>query len=156
MTGECASVLKQRSMTRVRVDNELGIGQMRAERKRIDGRNHDVVVPVDKYPLLDLLQVSVGLTSGFLPGGHRCEPRGPVAASSGRRTTSTSLDLIPESPWSSNSMKSSTQGLSCPPSLVVLMIVPPKCWQQSCTDDGRRYSLGSLRKFVAEHGQAAL
>jgi len=31
MTGECASVLKQRAMTRVRVDNELRIGQMRAE-----------------------------------------------------------------------------------------------------------------------------
>ena len=31
----------------------------------------------------------------------------------------------------------------------------PKCWWQSCTDDGRRNSRGSLRKFVAEHGQAA-
>ena len=28
----------------------------------------------------------------------------------------------------------------------------PKCWWQSCTDDGRRNSPGSLRKFVAEHG----
>jgi hypothetical protein len=32
----------------------------------------------------------------------------------------------------------------------------PKYWWQSCTDDGWRNSRGSLRKFVAEHGQAAL
>jgi hypothetical protein len=35
-----------------------------------------------------------------------------------RRTTATSFDLPPESPWRSNSIKSSTQGLSCPPLLI--------------------------------------
>ena len=30
MTGECASILKQRSMTGVRIDDELSIGQMTA------------------------------------------------------------------------------------------------------------------------------
>ena len=54
--GECARVLKQRSMTRVRVDDELGIGQMRAESKRVDGRDHRIVVPIrDKYRLRNLL-----------------------------------------------------------------------------------------------------
>src|ERR1700730_1265319 len=74
MTGICASVLKQRSMTRVRVDDELRIGQIRAESKRIDGGNHDVVIPVgNQYRLRDLLQISEGLSSGFLPSGHRCD-----------------------------------------------------------------------------------
>jgi hypothetical protein len=74
MTGICASVLKQRSMTRVRVDDELRIGQMRAESERIDGGNHDVVISVgDEYRLRDLLQISVGLASGLLPSSHRCE-----------------------------------------------------------------------------------
>jgi hypothetical protein len=60
MTRICASVLKQRSMTRVRVDDELRIGQMRAESERIDGGNHDVVISVgDEYRLRDLLQISV-------------------------------------------------------------------------------------------------
>ena len=50
MTDVCPSVLKQRSVTRVRVNDELRIGQMRAKGERIDARNHDVVVPVcDKY-----------------------------------------------------------------------------------------------------------
>jgi len=43
MAGVCTSVPKQCSVTRVRVNNELRIGQMRAERERIDRRNHDVV-----------------------------------------------------------------------------------------------------------------
>ena len=52
MAGVCTSVLKQRSVTRVRVNNELRIRQMRAERERIDRRNHDVVFPVrDKHRL---------------------------------------------------------------------------------------------------------
>src|SRR5438874_655625 len=33
MTGECASVLKQRSITRVGVNDELGIGQMTSKEK---------------------------------------------------------------------------------------------------------------------------
>src|SRR6266851_1533630 len=71
MTGICARVLKQRSVTRVRVDDELRIGQMRTESERIDGGNHDVVIPIgDKRRLRDLLQISVGLASGFLPGSH--------------------------------------------------------------------------------------
>jgi hypothetical protein len=42
---------------------------MRAERERIDRRNHDVVFPVrDKHRLRDLLQISIGLASGLLPG----------------------------------------------------------------------------------------
>ena len=55
--GVCTSVLKQRFVTRVRVNNEVRIGQMRAERERIDRRNHDVVFPVrDKHRLRDLLK----------------------------------------------------------------------------------------------------
>jgi hypothetical protein len=76
MAGVCTSVLKQRSVTRVRVNNELRIGQMRAERERIDRRNHDVVFPVrNKHRLRDLLQISIGLASGLLPGSHRRELR---------------------------------------------------------------------------------
>ena len=64
MIGECAGVLKQRPMTGVWVDDELRIGQMRAERERVHRRDHDVVVPVgDQYWLCDLLQLSVGLAS---------------------------------------------------------------------------------------------
>ena len=74
MTGECASVLKQRSVTRVRVDDELGIGQMLAECERVEGGDHRVVVSVgDKYRLRDLLQISAGLVSGLGPHGHRCK-----------------------------------------------------------------------------------
>src|SRR5947199_10113519 len=74
MTGECARVLKQRSMTRVRVDDELGIGQMRAASKRVDGRDHRIVVPNrDKYRLRNLLYFSVGLASGPSPGPHRAQ-----------------------------------------------------------------------------------
>jgi hypothetical protein len=46
VTGECASVLKQRPVTRVRVDDELGVGEMLAEGERVDGGNHDVVTPI--------------------------------------------------------------------------------------------------------------
>lgn len=54
--------------------DELCIGQMRTESERIDGGNHDVIIPVgDKYRLRDLFQISVRLASGLLPGGHRCE-----------------------------------------------------------------------------------
>ena len=64
MIGECAGVLKQRPMTGVWVDDELRIGQMRAERERVHRRDHDVVVPVgDQHRLSNLLQLSVGLTS---------------------------------------------------------------------------------------------
>src|SRR5260370_27831289 len=45
MTGECASVLKQCSVTRVRVDDELCVGQMHADSERVAGRDHRVVVP---------------------------------------------------------------------------------------------------------------
>ena len=56
MTGECARVLKQCTMTGVRIDDELGIGQMLAESERVDSRNHRVVVPIrDKDRLCDLL-----------------------------------------------------------------------------------------------------
>jgi hypothetical protein len=66
MTGVCASVLKQRFMTRVRVDDELRIWQMRAESERNDGGNHDVIIPVaDKYRLRDFLQVNQWLASGL-------------------------------------------------------------------------------------------
>jgi hypothetical protein len=66
MTGVCASVLKQRSMTRVRVDDELRIWQMRAESERIDGGNHDVIIPVgNKCRPRELLQISVRLASGL-------------------------------------------------------------------------------------------
>ena len=64
MIGECAGVLKQRPMTGVWVDDELRIGQMRAERERVHRRDHDVVVPVgDEYRLRDPLQFSVGFAS---------------------------------------------------------------------------------------------
>jgi hypothetical protein len=46
VTRECPGVLKQRSMTRVGVDDELGTWQMFAEYERVDGRDHSVVVAV--------------------------------------------------------------------------------------------------------------
>ena len=64
MTGVCPSVLKQRSVTRIGINDELRIGQTRAKGERIDRGNHDVVIPVgDKYRLRDLFQVRVGLGS---------------------------------------------------------------------------------------------
>ena len=74
MTGECASVLKQRSISRVRIDDELGIGQMFAESERVDGGDHRVVAPIgDKYRLLDLLHVSEAFAYGPGPGSHCCQ-----------------------------------------------------------------------------------
>src|SRR5580700_7375427 len=74
MTRKRASVLKQRSMTRVRVDDELGIRDVLAESERVDCGNHDVVIPVcDQHWLHDLLQISVGLAAGLLPSRHRRE-----------------------------------------------------------------------------------
>ena len=98
------------------------------------------------------LQQIVHLPSPEISVGEELQPRVPVAVSSGRRTTATSLDLTPESSWRSNSIKSSTQGLSCVPCLVVLILPPKVGWSKLHGANGRRNLLGSLRKFVAEHG----
>ena len=61
-------------MTRIRIDNELRVGEMLAESERVDRRNHDVVVPVcDQHWLPDLRQISVRGTAGLLPSRHRRE-----------------------------------------------------------------------------------
>ena len=74
MTGECARVLKQCTMTGVRIDDELCIGQMLAESERVDSRNHRVVVPIrDKYRLRDLFQISVRLAPRLCPLRHCCQ-----------------------------------------------------------------------------------
>jgi len=74
MTGECARMLEQSTVTRVWIDDELGVWQMLGESEGIDGGNHDVVVPVrDEHRLRDLLQISVVLASGPGPGSHRYE-----------------------------------------------------------------------------------
>src|SRR5580704_12552830 len=72
MTGECTCVLKQRSMTRVWIDDELGVWQMLGESERIHRGNHDVAVPVrDEHRLRDSFQISVIFASGPGPGSHR-------------------------------------------------------------------------------------
>src|SRR4029077_4970413 len=64
----------QRPVTRVRVDDELRVGQMLAESVRVDCGDHDVVISIGhKYRLRNLLQVGVWFASGLLPGRHRCE-----------------------------------------------------------------------------------
>jgi hypothetical protein len=69
MAGVYSSVPKQGSVTRVRVNNEPRIGQMGAERERIDSRNQNVVF----CHVVSTLARKVAIS-------HRASPDGPDAA----------------------------------------------------------------------------